>query len=234
MRSEAATLRATSGRCDFQSDLITAVATSEDGKIIVEAVRPLCEPVHGCGNRAWDVADLHFGEHGMSDQEYVGGRAHLTRYHMRRELASWGNLPGEWQLCPPRPNGEIVLSLGALKLRFLRPGPVPSDMLPPPPGHNRARIDYYRNPKINLYGGLGSTLICVWAVDEETKQLKFRIVRTTAPWRVGQKANIDVDFELPSAADQMAGMEFEPKDPGFDFPFFDEEAGEEDADGIDG
>jgi hypothetical protein len=209
------------------------MATPEDGKIIMEAVGPLCEPVHGCGNRAWDFADLHFSEHGMSEREHLGGRAHLARYHFRRELAAWPDLGG-WRLCPPRPNGEIVLSLAALRMRFLRPGPVPSDMLPPPPGHNRARINYYRNPKINLYGALGSALICLWAVDDETKQLRFRIVRTTAGWRNGQKPIIDIDFELPRSASEMSGMEWEPQDPGLDFPFLGKEAGNDDAGGVDG
>ena len=222
------------GGCDIAGDNITGMATSEDCVIIAEGLGPLCEPLHQCADRAQERADDHSIQHGMYDEENIGGRAHLARYHLRHLLRS-AQLPDGWRLNRARPNGEVILCRSAMKLRMLRPGPrLLADLAPPPPGLNRARISYYSNPDLNLFGAAGSNLIGVWAPDTETREIQIRIFRPIGLWRVGQYQNTDIDFVLPRLGEDLFDMEFIPSDEGFEFPFEYPEEGEEDADSTDG
>jgi hypothetical protein len=119
---------------------------------------------------------------------------------------------------------------------MLRPGPkLYSELPPPPPGRNRARISYYRNPKLNLFGAAGSNLVGVWAFDPDLEEIAIRIVRPLSEWRIGQYEQIDVDFFLPRQGTALDTMEFIPSDEGMSLPVLEElEEGEEDADGSDG
>jgi hypothetical protein len=227
--------RASDLACDIGRDNITAMATPEDWTIIRDALSPLCAPLYKCADKSYELADDHFILHGMDDPEHPGGRAHLARHHLRHHLALEKDLGG-WKLCKPRPNGEVTLSIKTMKLRMLRPGPkLYSELPPPPPGRNRARISYYRNPSLNLFGAAGSNLIGVWALDPELGEVAIRIVRPLRTWRIGQYEQIDVDFFLPRQGEALVDMEFIPSDEGMSLPFLEEmEEGEEDADGSNG
>ncbi len=221
--------------CDFGCDNITAMATPEDWKIIKASLSPLCEPLYRCVDRSYDRADDHFIQHDMDNTEHPGGRAHLARHHLRHELKQEKDLGG-WKLSRPRPNGEVTLSLKTMKLRMLRPGPTLYSKLPAPPtGRNRARISYYRNPSLNVFGAAGSNLIGVWDFDRELEEVAIRIVRPVRAWRIGQYEQIDIDFFLPRQEEDLVTMEFVPSDEGMSLPLLEEmEAGEENADGSNG
>jgi hypothetical protein len=211
------------------------MATSEDWMIIREALSPLCEPLYRCADRSQELADDHFIRHGMYDAEHPGGRAHLARHHLRAELKKEKDLGG-WRVGRPRPNGELTLSLMAMRLRILRPGPKVVEVFPsPPPGRNRARIYYYRNPNASLYGAAASNLVGIWAFDEEAEEVAIRIVRPVRAWMFGQYEQVDINFWLPRQGANLSIMEFVPSDEGISLPLFEGlEEVEEDADGSDG
>ena len=211
------------------------MATPEDWAIIKEAVGPLCGPLYRCADRAHELADDHFIQHGMYDTEHPGGRAHLARHHLRNELKKEKSL-GDWKITRPRPNGEVTLRLSTMALRMLRPGPTFFESFPPPPpGRNHARISYYRNPALNLFGAAGSNLIGIWAFDPDVEEVAIRIVRPVRTWRIGQYEQVDIDFPLPRRSEALGTMEFVPSDEGISLPIFeDPEEGEEDADSTDG
>ena len=171
----------------------------------------------------------------MVDAEHPGGRAHLARHHLRKEFKKEKKLGG-WQTTCPRPNGEVTLTLGLMSLRMLRPGPAVVESFPaPPPGRNRARVDYYRNPDLNLFGALGSKLIAIWAFDPEVEEVAIRVVRPVRKWRFGQYEQVDINFWLPRLGADMANLEFVPSDEGIALPLpIDLEEGEEDDDSSDG
>jgi hypothetical protein len=105
----------------------------------------------------------------------------------------------------------------------------------PPPGPNRARVYYYSNPALSLYGAAGSLLIGVWAVDAETEEVRIRIVRPITAWRFGQYEQVDIDFFLPRLGADLNTLEFVPSDEGLPLPLFEDIEGvEEDADSTDG
>ena len=221
--------------CDISRDNITAMATPEDWAIIRDALSPLCEPLYRCADRSQELADDHFIQHGMHDTEHPGGRAHLARHHLRHELKKENNLSG-WKIGCPRPNGEVTLSLSTMNLRMLRPGPKLFDAFPSPsPGRNRARVLYYKNPKLNLFGASGSNLVGVWAIDPDLEEIAIRVVRPIRAWRFGQDEQIDIDFFLPRQGTALDTMEFIPSDEGMFLPMLEDlEEGEEDADSTDG
>lgn len=203
--------------------------------IIRAALSPLCEPLYRCADRSYDLADGHFIQHDMDDSEHPGGRAHLARHHLRRNLKQEKNL-GEWKVGGPRPNGEVTLALKTMKLRMLRQGPRLYRKLPAPPtGRNRARISYYMNPGLNLFGAAGSNLIGIWGFDREVEEVAIRIVRPVRAWRIGQYEKIDIDFFLPRQGEALDGMEFIPSDEDMTLPLpIEMEEGGEDADGSSG
>jgi hypothetical protein len=212
------------------------MATAEDWMIIKDALSPLCEPLYRCADRSQELADDHFIQHRMHDNQHPGGRAHLARHHLRNELKREKDLGG-WQVGRPRPNGELTLSLQAMRLRMLRPGPKVVETFPsPPPGRNRARVYYYRNPLLSLYGAAASNLVGIWAFDREVEEVAIRIVRPVSIWRFGQYECVDINFWLPRLGAALNKMEFVPSDEGIALPLFGEslEEVEEDADGADG
>jgi hypothetical protein len=211
------------------------MATAEEWKIVREALTPLCEPLYRCADRSQELAESYFLEHGMLDSEHPGGRAHLARHHLRHHLKREPDLGG-WSVSGPRPNGEVRLRLSTMTLRVLRPGPKLNETFPPPPpGSNRARISYYRNPKLSLFGAMGSNLIGIWYVDPEIEGLTIRIVRPIRDWKMGQYEFVDIDFTLPRLGTALDSMEFDPTDEDILLPAFDTaEEDEENADSADG
>lgn len=200
------------------------MATEEDCRIISEALEVLCEPLHRAGQRAWDLADATYTDFGMPETEYRGGRAHLGRHLLKRELRRESDL-GDWAVDRrSRQNGAILMHRGPMQLKLLRPGPTSENV--PYPGPNKARMYYYRNPKLNLFGANGSNLIGVWSLDEED-QFSVRLVRTVGTWKAFDTECIDIDLILPRAGEGLSDVEFIPSDEGLSLPFELEDGDEE-------
>lgn len=200
------------------------MATAEDCQTVRDALRDLCEPLRAAVQQAWELADGVFVTHDMPEEQHRGGRAHLARHLLRRELRKKEQLGG-WTL-PARctPNAEVKLVRETMSLKVLRPalrGDVPA------PGPNRARMFYYRNPKLNLYGADGSNLIAIWKIDTKTGEPEIRVVRTEGIWKSLRNEQVDIDFILPEYGKDLAEMEFAPSDEELPLPF--DEPGEEDG-----
>jgi hypothetical protein len=208
-------------RCDYGGDNITAMATDDDRDYVLAALSPLCEPLHdGFAVAAQRVA-RHFDRYDMSLENYSPFWSHLMRGHVINFLA--GSELADWRVGRRRPNGQALLTRQAMSLRLLRPN---HDGAIPAPGSNSARISYYRNPKLSLFGPAASNLIGIWDIDFKTGLPEIRIVRTTGQWKNGQANEIDLDFILPTDSDTIFGLEFVPTDEGLALPFdFDEEEG---------
>ncbi|MER7363299.1 hypothetical protein [Nonomuraea wenchangensis] len=201
------------------------MATSADQQYLTDAVGPLCEPLHRSLERARSIAEAHFLEYGMGEPEDQCGITHLTRFHLRSHLRS-ENLGG-WNLVQNRMNGQVLLRQGMLKLRVLHEWP--KDGIPAP-GSNEARIHYWRNPNVGLYGVEASQLVGVWGLTKED-QIDIRIVRTVGKWRTGQAAKVDIDFPLSRTWDELADLEFRPSTGSIDVLLpFEREEDEGDAD----
>lgn len=180
------------------------MATHLDQKFIVDAVGPLCTPLHDALERSRSIAEAHFAEHGISDPEDACGVTHLTRFHLRSALRK--EKLGGWGVVPDRMNGQVLLRNALLKLRILHEWP--KDGIPAP-GSNEARINYYRNPDVGLLGVEASQLVGVWGIAENGK-IDIRIVRTVGKWKTGQAARVDIDFPLSRTWDELADLEFKP------------------------
>ena len=162
----------------------------------------------------------------MSEDDHKGGRAHLARQILRRDLRRETDLD-DWHLARGcEPNSELKLCRGAMTLKILRPGLRRGSV--PHPGPNKARMYYYRNPSINLYGASGSNLIGVWTIDEETGEFTVRLVRPTQTWRSLGREQVDIDFILPDSSADLDRLEFVPSDDEMILPFdFEDDEGEE-------
>lgn len=205
------------------------MSTPEECRIVRDALRGLCGTLQRLGKNAWDTADRVFLELEMPEGDHKGGRAHLTRQVLRRDLRHATNLDG-WRLTPGcKPNSELMLYRDTMTLKLLRPGFRRGSV--PHPGPNKARMYYYRNPLINLYGAGGSFLIGVWEIDEETGGFVVRLVRPTKPWPSLSREQVDIDFILPGSSAELDRLEFIPSDDDV-LPFFDfeDDEGEEDGD----
>ncbi len=213
--------------CVNGGDNITRMATLQECQIVRDAVRGLCDPLTQAVERSWELADNIFVDMQMPESDHRGGRAHLARHLLRRELRRADDLGG-WKL-PGRctPNAEVKLVRGAMSLKVLRPGLLGAV---PHPGPNRARVRYYENPQLNLFGADGSNLIAVWTVDLSTGEPQIRLVRTVGQWKALKQERIDIDFYLPRVSGDLDELEFVPSDEEFPLPF-DEELGGESDDG---
>ncbi|GAA4626844.1 hypothetical protein GCM10023196_036750 [Actinoallomurus vinaceus] len=186
------------------------MATPADEAFLRDAVISLCGPLHDGLETAREIAESHFDEYEMTDPEYRPGVTHLTRFHLRRILKATDL--GPWEVTSPRPNGQVKLRNDLLTLQLLHEWP--SDDVPPP-GKNEARIDYYRNPDLQLYGTSASNLIGVWRRLPDG-EVGVRIVRPVKQWKVGKKAIVDIDFPLPREEELLKDLEFTPNDVGME------------------
>ncbi|MGW3608925.1 hypothetical protein ACWD6N_03400 [Micromonospora sp. NPDC005163] len=189
------------------------MATPEDVAAVVEAVGPLCEPLHRCVEKAADIALNHFTEYDMTDSCYRRERTDLTRAHSRRLLRA-ADLGG-WQVAQTKNNGQLLLRRNLMCAKVLHVAP---DNLVPAPGSNRARVAYYRNPPADLFGVETSRLLVMWSVDPKTGEAGFRMVRPTGSWSYGEQHLADVDFDLPRASTDLSSLEFVPDDNAITLP----------------
>ncbi len=191
---------------------------------LIEALEPLCGPLHEILPSAADVAENHFAEFDMTDAEYRTGRSHLARCHARRLLTQRSREElGGWRVTTPGQNTRLWLVRDALKLRLLRPLPGRNV---PPPGPNHARIAYYSNHHTNLLGVAGSELIALWDIEPKTGEANIRVVRTYVAWAFGGKTKVDIDFTLPHPPARLSDLEFRPTDD-LDLTLPEEDEGEE-------
>ncbi|MCX5215876.1 hypothetical protein OG689_42795 [Kitasatospora sp. NBC_00240] len=198
--------------------------TPEDGAFITLAVEGLAAPLLAGLDQGYTNAHRHYDEHEMTGQGYTKGRTDLTRDHTRKHLDAAKDLGG-WKLANSR-SGRILLRNQMLTIRVLHAAPFD---LVPAPGRNKARISYYSNPAIDLFGVQSSNLLAVWlSPEEEGGQISVRIVRPIGDWKPGRPAKFDLDFELPRDTESFTGWEFVPDDNGIMLPFeFDEDQREE-------
>ncbi|MEU0338264.1 hypothetical protein ABZ092_04545 [Streptomyces bobili] len=199
----------------------------EDARFITEAIAPLAVPLHEALEEGRQNANDHYDRHKMKDQRFLKGRTDLTRDHtlahlLKQDLAGWA---------PPRKgSGRILLSRNAMSIRLLHRSPFGDSV--PPPGKNRARINFYRNPAPDLIGVEASQLLAVWDVDKNGEVI-IRVVRPTKSFRAGAVSTSDYDLLLPRSAEDLSKLEFVSSDEEINlgFLFEDDEEQEEGEEG---
>jgi hypothetical protein len=187
--------------------------TPADAQYITEATTDLAVPLHDALDKGRLVAHEHYDKHKMNGHGYTKGRTDLTRDHARRLLSSEDL--GGWEL-RKTVSGRILLANGLMLIRVLHGAPFADT---PPPGRNQARVSYYRNPTLDLFGVESSRLLAVWTNDTKTGELSIRIVRPVGAWSLGRNAKTDIDFTLPRSAEDLTKIEFIPNDEDFVLPF---------------
>ncbi|MGW3931129.1 hypothetical protein ACWECC_23930 [Streptomyces microflavus] len=199
----------------------------EDARLITEAITPLAAPLHEALEEGRQNAHDHYDRHKMTDRRFGKGRTDLTRDHalaylLKQDLAGWK--PSR------RGSGRIHLSRNAMSVRLLHRSPFGDAV--PPPGKNRARINYYRNPKPDLIGVEASHLLAVWDVDAKG-EIVIRVVRPTKSFRAGAISTSDYDLLLPRSAEDLSKLEFFSSDEEINlgFLFEDDEEQEEGEEG---
>jgi hypothetical protein len=201
--------------------------TPEDAQYLTEAVAGLAAPLYEALESGRTTAHDHYDNHEMKGIGYTKGRTDLTRDHARKHLEMAVDLGG-WALPPKGRSGRLGLYKDALTLKVLHGVPMTKA---PSPGRNQARISYWQNPRVTLYGVEASNLLAVWSHDT-SGTLSVRIVRPLTDWKYGQAPVVDLDFLMPRTAEDFGTWEFTPDDKGLNLPFtFDEESEEGESSG---
>lgn len=214
-------------------------------KAHVERVRSallvLCEPLHDAFTWAEQLRRKRLPEL-AEEPDYRWHATHTVRAlahyklgqnQMRGELGGW-KLTGNHSQ-----NGALWLTDDCYVARVLH---TLDEEDVPPPGTNRARRAFYRNPplpdEVPLFGEINDKLLFLWNIDPKSAAVSFRVVRTIGNWTLGAHAKTDLDFPLPQTSEELADLTFEPSDDDLGLDLFsDEEEGEEgdtDAGGIPG
>lgn len=202
------------------------------------ALLGLCEPLHDVFTWAEQVRRERLPEL-AEDPDYRWHATHTVRALAHYKLCRMSGKLGGWKLTGNHSqNGALWLTDGSYRARVLHT----LDEYVPPPGSNRARRAFYRNPplpyELPLFGEINDKLLVLWNIDPKSAAVSFRVVRTIGNWTWGAHAKTDLDFPLPETAEELADLKFEPSDEGLGLDLFsDEEEGEEgdnDAGGIPG
>lgn len=200
------------------------------------AMLPLCEPLHDVFSWAEQLRRERLPELD-GDASYRWHATHTVRAFAHLRLSQISSELGDWSLSGNHAqNGELWLTDGNYRARLLH-GLNEHDV--PPPGSNRARQAFYRNPPLAgllpLFGEANDKLLVLWRIDVATAAPCFRVVRPIGDWKWGAHQATDLDFVLPETIDELAGLRFDPTDEdlGLELPLDDEE-GEEDAGGVTG
>lgn len=205
----------------------------------VERVRSamlgLCEPLHDVFAWAEQVRRERLPELAECT-DYRWHATHTVRALAHYRLNQMNGELGDWSLSGNHSqNGALWLTDGSYRVRILHT--LNEDDVPPP-GTNRIRRAFYRNPplvsKVPLFGEANDRLLILWKIDPQSAAAGFRVVRPIGEWKWGAYATTDVDFLLPQTADELADLTFEPteEDLGLELPL--EEEGDNDAGGITG
>lgn len=198
--------------------------TPDDGAVLTAAVEGLADPLYKSLDDGYSTAHGHFDEHGMVGNGYSKGRTDLARDHAKRLLEAAPGLGG-WKVSE-NPSGRLHLYKEHLTIRVLHASPI--DFVPAP-GRNRARISYFQNQAIDMFGVHASNLLAVWlSPPSEGGQISIRIVRPIGDWKPGRRPKFDFDIELPRDIETFEGWEFVADESGIVLPFeFDEDLREE-------
>jgi hypothetical protein len=122
----------------------------------------------------------------MNGVGYTKGRTDPARDHARRHLEQAHDIGG-WKVIDSS-SGRFHLHKEMLFVRVLHASPID---LVPAPGPNRARISYFRNPTIHVFGVQASNLLAVWlSPPEEGGQISIRVVRPIGYWKPGRPPTI--------------------------------------------
>ena len=223
-----------SWRCDNRCDITTDVITPDEVEALRSAVAPLCVPLHDSLAVGVDQATQVAYDYGLLDVEYRPTVTHVARGIAHRELArrsAVGEL-GPWSMAARSANVRVQLcAYGSLSLRLLH---ADSETGVPAPGRNRQRREYWANNDSSIYGVLGSYLLGLWDLDN-AGTVSVRIVRPKGLWAYRGVEKVDVDFFLPRATDELAGLEFRPDDEDIELDLaqsLDEEEGGSGDDGL--
>lgn len=193
--------------------------TPDDAQLLTEAVTGLAAPLHDGLAKGQLLSHEYFDKHGMTGPAHTRGRTDLAREHARHYLYNLGDLGG-WKIANSA-SGRIHLWNDLLTCKVLHGSPFDNN---PAPGTNRARISYYRNPRLDLLGAKASNLLAVWLTDPKTGELTIRIVRPIGNWKYRRNPKVDLDFVLPRSAEDFGEWQFVPDDEGLSLPFvFDED-----------
>lgn len=207
---------------------ITCMLTPDDASFITAATEGLAAPLYAALDAGYTAAHGHYDDHEMVGEGYTKGRTDLARDHARRylerlhkdkkDLGGWEPITGS--------SGRLHLRNGMMTMRILHA--TPYDLVPAP-GRNKARISYYYNRTVDLFGVEASNLLAVWVSPrEEGGEISVRIVRPIGEWKPGRPPKFDLDFELPRETEAFTDWEFVPDDKGLVLPFeFDEDLREE-------
>lgn len=202
--------------------------TPEDASLITTAVEGLAVPLYAALDTGYTNAHNHYNETGMTGDGYTKGRTDLTRDHARRHIEAQHEKHadlGGWEPIKTS-SGRLHLQHGLMSMRILHATPL--DLIPAP-GRNKARISYYQNHTVDLFGVTASNLLAIWlSPPAEGGQISIRIVRPIGEWKPGRPPKFDLDFELPRHTETFTDWEFVPDDQGLELPFeFDEDLREE-------
>ncbi|MFD9270945.1 hypothetical protein ACFWB1_26155 [Streptomyces goshikiensis] len=202
--------------------------TPEDASYITRATEGLSAPLYEALDHGYTAAHGHYDNSGMTGNGYTKGRTDLVRDHTRRFIErrrAEGLDLGGWEPIQTS-SGRLHLRHGTMTLRVLH---ATSYEVVPAPGRNKARITYYENRTLELFGVDVSNLIAVWlSPPEEGGEISVRIVRPIGEWKPGRSAKFDLYYELPRNTESFTDWEFIPDDEGFTLPFeFDEDVREE-------
>ncbi|MCA6095929.1 hypothetical protein LE181_27675 [Streptomyces sp. SCA3-4] len=202
--------------------------TPEDASYITRATEGLSSPLYEALDSGYIAAHGHYNDSGMIGNGYTKGRTDLVRDHIRRFIEcryADGLDLGGWEPVQTS-SGRLHLRRGTMTLRVLHATPYE---VVPAPGRNKARITYYENRTLELFGVEVSNLIAVWlSPPGEGGEISVRIVRPIGEWKPGRSAKFDLYYELPRNTESFADWEFIPDDKGIALPFeFDEDVREE-------
>lgn len=181
--------------------------TTDDQCFLVEALAPLCAPLHEAIQDGFEMADRYFLEHNFVTSGYEWFRAHLVRAHSLRHFQE--QPVAGFELAPIHRNGEFLLRRELLAVRVLRDG---RTGLIPAPGPNHARRRFYMNQQLTFFGPASSMLLALWSAEPDSGDVTIRVVRPVGQWRYGSMAKLDLEFVLPNEGERLADLEFVPTD----------------------
>lgn len=200
------------------------------------ALLDLCEPLHDVFTSAEQYRRERLPE--LSGNKYRWHATHTIRAYAHHVLSTMDGDLGGWTLSGNHAqNGALWLTDGSYRVRILH---ALSESDVPPPGTNRARRAYYRQPKlagmIPLFGEAQGKdkLLVLWRIDPATAAAGFRVVRPVGEWKLGSHAETDLDFVLPPTAVELADLAFEPTDDDLGLELPRDEEGDTDAGGVTG
>lgn len=222
---------------NFRRDNITSMVKGHVERVR-SALLGLCEPLHDAFTWAEQLRRERLPELSKGPA-YRWHATHTVRALAHYRLCQMSGEIGGWKLTGNHSqNGALWLTDGSYRARILH---TLDECDVPPPGTNRARRAFYRNPllldEMPLFGEANDKLLILWNINPTSVVVSFRVVRTIGNWTWVTPAKTDLDFPLPQTAEELADLAFEPSDEdlALELPSEEEEGeGDNDASGIPG